>query len=171
MGQKNQKSRSKYWAIHSSIRMFARTAHSFTCFALLASFACSAALTYLFARSLTWLTPKLVGKWMIKWLFFLSFLLFWTIVRRYNFISLVLFCFILVKISDFSEIQLVYDGRTDKSIFQTRPLRGSVRLHAINYEWNEYNFYCSKLTRDNNLRFFSLKSLKAAVLLWMGPGS
>ena len=48
VGQVNQKPRRKYWATRSSIHSFARTAHSFACFRLLASLAPSAAL----ARSL-----------------------------------------------------------------------------------------------------------------------
>merc|ERR1719259_67793 len=58
MVQNNQKSRGKYWATRSSVRSFARTAHSFACSGLLASLAPSAALT----RSLTSLTPSLVDK-------------------------------------------------------------------------------------------------------------
>ena len=42
-----------YWAICSSVRLFTRTAHSFACFALLASLARSAALIRSLARSLT----------------------------------------------------------------------------------------------------------------------
>ena len=45
-----------------------------------------------------------------------------------------------------------------------KAVKVTVTYPAINYEWNEYNFYCSKLTKDNNLRSFSLKSLKATVL-------
>ena len=52
VGQVNQKPRRKYWATRSSIHSFARTAHSFACFRLLASLAHSAALTRLLARSL-----------------------------------------------------------------------------------------------------------------------
>ena len=48
-------------------------------------------------------------------------------------------------------------------LFQTNDFNQKSFYHAINHEWNEYNFYCSRLTRDSNLRFFSLKSLKAAV--------
>ena len=44
VGQVNQKPRRKYWATRSSIHSFARTAHSFACFRLLASLAPSAAL-------------------------------------------------------------------------------------------------------------------------------
>ena len=51
--------RVKYWAIRSSVRSFARTAHSFACSALLASLARSAALIRSLARSLT---PELMGK-------------------------------------------------------------------------------------------------------------
>ena len=43
----------KYWATRSSARSFARTAQSFACYALLASFARSAALTRSLACSLT----------------------------------------------------------------------------------------------------------------------
>jgi hypothetical protein len=47
-----QESRRKYWATRSSVRSFARTAHSFACSGLLASLAPSAALTRSLARSL-----------------------------------------------------------------------------------------------------------------------
>ena len=47
-----QELRRKYWATRSSVRSFARTAHSFACSGLLASLAPSAALTRLLARSL-----------------------------------------------------------------------------------------------------------------------
>ena len=47
-----QESRRKYWATRSSIRSFARTAHSFACSGLLASLAPSAALTHSLTRSL-----------------------------------------------------------------------------------------------------------------------
>ena len=56
--QNRQKYRLQYWATCSSVRSFACTAHSFACSGLLASLAPSAALT----RSLTSLTPSLVGK-------------------------------------------------------------------------------------------------------------
>ena len=52
MGPNNQEYRLQYWATQSSVRSFARTAHSFACSALLASLARSAALTRLLARSL-----------------------------------------------------------------------------------------------------------------------
>ena len=42
--QNSHESRRKYWATRSSVRSFARTAHSFACFALLASLARSAVL-------------------------------------------------------------------------------------------------------------------------------
>ena len=47
-----QESRRKYWATRSSVRLFARTAHSFACSGLLASLAPSAELTRSLARSL-----------------------------------------------------------------------------------------------------------------------
>ena len=50
MVDNSQEYRLKYWATRSSVRSFARTAHSF-------------------ARSLTSLTPSLVGKWMFFFLF------------------------------------------------------------------------------------------------------
>ena len=52
MVQISQESRRKYWATRSSVRSFARTAHSFACSGLLASLAPSAALTRSLARSL-----------------------------------------------------------------------------------------------------------------------
>ena len=51
--QMSQESGHKYWAIRSSARWSARTAHSFACSALLASLAHSAALIRSLARSLT----------------------------------------------------------------------------------------------------------------------
>ena len=60
------------WATHSFVHLFACTAHSLACTAH--SLACSA----LLAHSLT---PELMGKWMIRWLFLLCFFLFWTIVH------------------------------------------------------------------------------------------
>ena len=42
----------EYWDIHTSVRLFVRTAHSFSCSALLASLARSAALIRSLARSL-----------------------------------------------------------------------------------------------------------------------
>ena len=53
MIQNNQESRSKYWAIRSFVRLFARTAPSFRCSALLVGLLCSATLTRSLARSLT----------------------------------------------------------------------------------------------------------------------
>ena len=70
VGQNNQESRLEYWATRSSVRSFARTAHSFACSALVALLACSTALICLLACSLT---PELVGKLMIRWLFLLFF--------------------------------------------------------------------------------------------------
>ena len=52
--QNNQEYRLEYWANCSSFRSFACTAHSF-------------------APSLTLLTPKLVGQWLIRWSFILCF--------------------------------------------------------------------------------------------------
>ena len=49
MGQNNKKSRCKYWAIRSSVRSFAHTAHSLACSAQLASLTRSTALTRLLA--------------------------------------------------------------------------------------------------------------------------
>ena len=58
-----QELRRKYWATRSSARSFACTAHSFAFFGLLASRALLCA--HSFSRSLTLLTPSLVGKCMI----------------------------------------------------------------------------------------------------------
>ena len=44
--------------------------------------ACMLRCAHLFARSLTSLTPSLLGQWLIRWLFYLCFFLFWTIVHR-----------------------------------------------------------------------------------------
>ena len=84
MVQNNQESKRKYWATRSSIRSFARTAHSSAGYALPASLTRSAAL-HSFARSVTSLTPLLVGQRMIGWLSILSFFLFWTLVQCYHF--------------------------------------------------------------------------------------
>ena len=66
-----QELRCKYWATHSSARSFACTDHSFACFGLLASRVLLGA--HSFARSLTLLTPSLMGKLIMKWLFCLCF--------------------------------------------------------------------------------------------------
>ena len=79
VGQNNQESRQQYWATRSSVRLFARTAHSFACSALLASLARSTALT----RSLTHSLALGTVNAMIGWVFFLCFSLFWPIVGRY----------------------------------------------------------------------------------------
>ena len=52
MVENRKEHRCKYWAAHSSVRSFARTAHSFACSGLLASLAPSAALTRSLASSL-----------------------------------------------------------------------------------------------------------------------
>jgi len=52
MVDNSQEFRLWYWATRSSVRSFARTAHSFACSGLLASLAPSAALTRSLARSL-----------------------------------------------------------------------------------------------------------------------
>ena len=75
--QNEEKSRKKYWATHFSVCSFAHTAHSFACSALLtlltlwASHALLPSLVRLLAHPLT---PELLGKWMIKWVFLLYFL-------------------------------------------------------------------------------------------------
>ena len=78
VGQNNQKYRLKYRATRSSVRSFARTAHSFACSELLALLMHHPALAY----SLTSLTPSLVGQWMNGWLFCLCFFLFSTTAQR-----------------------------------------------------------------------------------------
>ena len=52
VGQNSQEYIWEYWATRSSVRLFARTNHSFPCSRLLASLAPSAALTRSLARSL-----------------------------------------------------------------------------------------------------------------------
>ena len=61
VGQNNQESRLQYWATRSSVCSFARTAHSLS---LLhpARFARALRCAHSFARSLTSLTPSLVGQ-------------------------------------------------------------------------------------------------------------
>ena len=68
--QSNHELRRKYWATRFSVRSFARTAHSFACSGLLASRPPLRSLVRSLARSLTSLTPSLVGKWIFnvsKW--------------------------------------------------------------------------------------------------------
>ena len=52
MVDNSQEYRCKYWATRSSVRSFARTAHSFTCSGMLTLYAPSAALTHSLTRSL-----------------------------------------------------------------------------------------------------------------------
>ena len=67
VGQNNQESRLKYWATHSFVRSFTRTAHSFACLAQLASFTRSAhslaPLTCLLAHSLACSLHSLPHSW------------------------------------------------------------------------------------------------------------
>ena len=58
MVENSQEYRLEYWATRSSIRSFARTAHSFRT----AHFARALRCAHSFARSLTSLTPSLVGR-------------------------------------------------------------------------------------------------------------
>ena len=67
--------RVQYWAIHSSVRSFTRTAHSFVFYALLASLARSTALLRSLAHSLA---PELMG-WYEFWCPISK--LFWTMVH------------------------------------------------------------------------------------------
>ena len=69
MGQNNQKYRLKYWATRSSVRSFARTAHSFACSALLALLVRLAALTHLLAHSLCLLPRSWDSEWLDGYLF------------------------------------------------------------------------------------------------------
>ena len=62
MVQKSHESMYKYWATRSSVRSFARIAHSFTCSALLASLARSAALIRSLARSIRSLPSSWVNE-------------------------------------------------------------------------------------------------------------
>ena len=73
MGQNKQKSRRRYWATRSSVRSFARTAHSFACSVLLASLARSAALSHLRARSLHSLLSLWESEWLDGYLFCVFF--------------------------------------------------------------------------------------------------
>ena len=72
--QNSYESSCKYWATRSSVRLFARTAHSFACSGLLTSLAPSTALTHSLACSLC----SLPRSWESK--FCLCFFPFWTIV-------------------------------------------------------------------------------------------
>jgi len=73
VGQINQEYRLKYWATCSSVRLFARTAHSFICSALLASLAHSAVLICSLARSLRSLPPSWDSEWLDDYLFCVFF--------------------------------------------------------------------------------------------------
>ena len=70
---KTAKNRLQYWATRSSVRLFARTANSHCSLVRLLQTACFARAlrcAHLFARSLTLLTPLLVGTWILdvsKW--------------------------------------------------------------------------------------------------------
>jgi len=83
VGQNSQEYRLKYWATRSSVRSFARTAHSLSLLRP-ARFARALRCAHSFARSLTSLTPSLVGQWIIGWLFNLCFFHFWPIVHCCN---------------------------------------------------------------------------------------
>ena len=61
VGQNNQEFRLKYWATRSSVRLFARTAHSLSLLRP-ARFGRALRCAHSFARSLTSLTPSLVGQ-------------------------------------------------------------------------------------------------------------
>ena len=80
MDQNNQKYRLTYWVTRSSIRSFARMQHSLVHLLRTTRFSC----TLCWARLLTFFTPPLLGQWMIKWLFFLCFSPFWTIVHWWH---------------------------------------------------------------------------------------
>ena len=62
---------------HSLVRSLVRSHRS------LVRFARALCCAHSFARWLTLLNPSLVGKWIIRWLFFLCFFLFFTIVYRW----------------------------------------------------------------------------------------
>ena len=63
VGQNSQEFGCKYWATRLSVCSFTRTAHSFTCFALLASLVRSAALTRSLVRSLCSLPSLWDSEW------------------------------------------------------------------------------------------------------------
>ena len=66
---------------HSFVRLLIRSHRSLICLIHTACFAHALHCAHLFACSLISFIPKLLGKWMIRWLFFLSFFLFWPIVN------------------------------------------------------------------------------------------
>jgi len=68
--------RQKYWGTRSSVRSH----RSLIRLLRTARFARALRCAHSFARSLTSLTPSLVGKWLIRWLLNLCFFLFWPIV-------------------------------------------------------------------------------------------
>ena len=75
VGQNNQEYRLEYWATRSSIHSH----RSLVCLLRPTRFACALRCAHSLARSLTLLTPLLVGQWMI-----LCFLLFWTIAKGWK---------------------------------------------------------------------------------------
>ena len=73
LGQNGQEYRLQYWTTRSSIRLFARLLRT-------THFARTLCCAHSLDCSLTLLTPSLVGKWMIRLLFYLCFSLIWPIV-------------------------------------------------------------------------------------------
>ena len=69
MVQNNQEPRRKYWATHSSVRSY----RSLIRWLRTARFARALRCAHSFARSPTSLTPSLVGKQIIRWLFYQCF--------------------------------------------------------------------------------------------------
>ena len=59
----------KYWATCSSVRLYRSLVRLLCTFRFARAIRCA----HSFARSLTSLTTSLLGKWMIRWLFFLFF--------------------------------------------------------------------------------------------------
>ena len=67
---------------HSLVRSLVRSHRSLVRLLRTASFARALHCAHSFARSLTLLTPSLVGQWYIRWLFCLFFFPFWTVVKH-----------------------------------------------------------------------------------------
>ena len=103
MGQNDKKPRCNRLSTGSIAHSFARTAHSFTCSALLASLTRSAVLTHLLACSLRSLQSSWQSEWLNGYFFW-----FFSILDQ----SVKLFFTFIVQKSDFSEMT---DGPTGSS--------------------------------------------------------
>ena len=78
VGQNNQKFRLKYWATRLSVHLQRSLVRLLRTTRFARAFRCA----HSFARSLTSLTPSLVGQWLIWWQFYQFFSLIWPIVQE-----------------------------------------------------------------------------------------